>query len=268
MTEEQKKLVLDNGGLVRHLIQKLPNPPSTTAQYEEFVSVGTMGLIKASVNFDSSKGFKFSTFAARCIYNELFHHFRHIRKHATDLSFDTPIAKNDKNEFHLEDIIADPTDFVQNFEVDQRVSQILSTIFKLPSRERSILLSHIGGLTQIQIAERSGLSQGYISKLLKASSLNLQQRLQRQHVEDHQFSLSYSNGFIVVTFKPEQACFVSKGAEKFLLFCEIIAPIPNEFGVVIIGDTIQLQIPGFEYLYLFSDFLDKLECEDIFKDLS
>lgn len=215
MTEDQKQLVLNNGGLVPHLIKKLPSPPSTTAQYEEFVSVGTMGLIKAAVNFDSSKGFKFSTFAARCIYNELFHHFRHIRKHATDLSFDTPIAKGDKNEFRLEDILADPTDFVQNFEDDQRVSQILSNIFKLPSRERSILLSHVGGLTQIQIAKRSGLSQGHISRLLKASSLNLQQQLQCQHVENHQFSFSYSNDFIAVTFKPEQACFVSKGAEKF-----------------------------------------------------
>ena len=50
--EEQEKIILENQKLVYYLVKKFNVVPDN---YEDFVSVGTIGLIKAVATFDASK---------------------------------------------------------------------------------------------------------------------------------------------------------------------------------------------------------------------
>lgn len=66
MTEEQKQMVLDNIGLVFLSIKQL-NLKVT----DDYIQIGSIGLIKGVKNFDESKGYKLSSYLTRCIKNEI-----------------------------------------------------------------------------------------------------------------------------------------------------------------------------------------------------
>ena len=59
-------LVEHNLRLVAHIVKKYQ---SSEEENEDLISIGTIGLIKAVTTFDSEKGSKLATYAARCVEN-------------------------------------------------------------------------------------------------------------------------------------------------------------------------------------------------------
>ena len=57
-------LVERNLRLVAHIVKKYQNSGEET---EDLISIGTIGLIKAVTTFDSDKGSRLVTYAARCV---------------------------------------------------------------------------------------------------------------------------------------------------------------------------------------------------------
>lgn len=64
--EARSQLIEHNLRLVAHVIKKYY---SNINDQDDLVSIGTIGLIKAINTFDSSKGIRLSSYAARCIEN-------------------------------------------------------------------------------------------------------------------------------------------------------------------------------------------------------
>ena len=62
------KLIEHNLRLVAHIIKKYY---SNYSEQDDLISIGTIGLIKAINTFDSSKGIRLSSYAARCIENAI-----------------------------------------------------------------------------------------------------------------------------------------------------------------------------------------------------
>ena len=89
--EEQEKIILENQKLVYYLVKKFNVVPDN---YEDFVSVGTIGLIKAVATFDASKDIKFATYAARCIENEILMYLRRNSKIKAEVSIAYPQRKD------------------------------------------------------------------------------------------------------------------------------------------------------------------------------
>lgn len=72
---------------------------------EDMISIGTIGLIKAITSFDSEKG-KLSTYAAKCIDNELLMMLRYDKKKFREISLYEPIGTDhEENEISLFDVI-------------------------------------------------------------------------------------------------------------------------------------------------------------------
>ena len=61
-------LVEHNLRLVAHVIKKYY---ASADDQDDLISTGTIGLIKAASTFDSYKGSRFATYAARCIENDI-----------------------------------------------------------------------------------------------------------------------------------------------------------------------------------------------------
>ncbi|MBO7250997.1 MAG: sigma-70 family RNA polymerase sigma factor, partial [Oscillospiraceae bacterium] len=76
-------LIERNLRLVSHIMKKYY---AQTADQEDLISIGTIGLIKGISTFDASKGARLATYAARCVENEILMHFRSLRKSAQDVS--------------------------------------------------------------------------------------------------------------------------------------------------------------------------------------
>ncbi|OYP55501.1 RNA polymerase subunit sigma-70, partial [Lachnotalea glycerini] len=66
--EARNILIERNLRLVAHIVKKYS---FMEEDIEDMISIGTIGLIKAVSTFDSTKGNRLATYAARCIYNEL-----------------------------------------------------------------------------------------------------------------------------------------------------------------------------------------------------
>ena len=147
------------------------------------ISIGTIGLIKAVTTFDSGKGSRLATYAARCVENELLMYFRSKKKTARETSYYDPIGTDKEgNEIHLLDIMEskerDAFTSVCVREDSRRLYELLAEV--LTERERTVLIMRYGlyngkEYTQREIAGKLGISRSYISRIEKSAILKLRE---------------------------------------------------------------------------------------------
>lgn len=174
--EQQKKLARDtlivrNLRLVAHIAKKYQN---VDEDMEDLISIGTIGLIKAIESFDSSKG-KLSTYASRCIDNELLMLLRFKKKTSREISLYDPIGTDKEgNEISLLDVTgSEQSDVLTKVEDAQHLEKLPSLIEeRLNDRERLIIVLRYGLLsgeemTQRTIGNKLGISRSYVSRIEK-----------------------------------------------------------------------------------------------------
>ena len=82
-SEAKRILIEHNLRLVAHVAKKYQN---TGEDLEDLISIGTIGLIKAISTFDIDRSARLSTYAARCIDNELLMMLRSRKKCSREVS--------------------------------------------------------------------------------------------------------------------------------------------------------------------------------------
>ena len=175
-------LVEKNMRLVAHIAKKYT---TSNLEYEDMLSIGTIGLIKAINTFNFEKGNKLATYASRCIDNEILMVIRNIKKSANDVSLDEPIGKDKEgNEITFIDIItSDDEDVVENITNKSYISKIYSVIDDvLNEREKTIIVNRYGlynneTKTQQEIADELNISRSYISRIEKKAISKLRKVL-------------------------------------------------------------------------------------------
>ena len=178
-------LIERNLRLVAHVAKKYATQPQ---MLEEYISIGTIGLIKAVNTYRSSRKVKLATYAARCIENEILMYLRRNSKRKTEVSIDEPLNVDwDGNELLLSDILGTDEDMVyRDMEEEAERRQLSNALSKLPSRERRIVELRYGintdddrEMTQKEVADLMGISQSYISRLEKKIMNRLRKDLVR-----------------------------------------------------------------------------------------
>ena len=94
--EARKTLIEHNLRLVAHIAKKYYG---SGADQDDLISIGTIGLIKAVSSFNSGKGIRLATYAARCIDNEILMYFRGAKKTAQDVYISDPIDTDKDGKF-------------------------------------------------------------------------------------------------------------------------------------------------------------------------
>ena len=173
-------LVERNLRLVAHIVKKYQG---TGEETEDLISIGTIGLIKAVTTFDSGKGSRLATYAARCVENELLMYFRSKKKTARETSYYDPIGTDKEGkEIHLLDIMEsserDAFSRVCLKEDSRKLYALLRKI--LTERERTVLVMRYGlyngrEYTQREVAAKLGISRSYISRIEKNALLKLRE---------------------------------------------------------------------------------------------
>ena len=184
--EEAKKareiLIERNLRLVAHIAKKYQN---VDEDMEDLISIGTIGLIKAISSFDAGKG-KLSTYASRCIDNELLMLLRSKKKSAREVSLFEPIGTDKEgNEINLLDIIeqdqVDVTEQMEFCENAKKMKRLLAEV--LNDREREIIYLRYGLLTgrdvtQREIGEALHISRSYVSRIEKKALSKLRKKFE------------------------------------------------------------------------------------------
>ena len=169
--EARNVLIERNLRLVAHIMKKYY---ALSADQEDLISIGTIGLIKAVNTFRADKNIKLATYCAKCIENEILMFLRKAANRRAEISIDEPLNVDwDGNELLLSDILGTDNDMIYQSiesEVDKQLLSIAMT--KLTDRERNIMELRFGvnrtkSKTQKEVADLLGISQSYISRLEK-----------------------------------------------------------------------------------------------------
>lgn len=168
--EAKNKLIEHNLRLVVHIAKKYTNREQ---EIEEFTSIGTIGLIKAINSFKEDKGFKISTYASKCIDNEILMHIRATKKNQVEISMNSIIGTDkDGNDMELLDTLEvmekDPIDTIYNKVLTEQMIDYINK--KLPTREKEIMTMRYGldkklPKTQQEVADILGISRSYVSRI-------------------------------------------------------------------------------------------------------
>lgn len=179
----RQMLIEHNMRLIVHIARKYKVPGCT---FDDLISIGAIGLIKAVRSYDMDAGTSLSTYAARCIENEILMSLRQSRKQQADVSLDEPLgADSEGNTVCFADLLGTAPDLVEE-EVRRRITldQVRKLLPTLPERERRVLCMRYGipdGVIrpQHEIAQELGISRSYVSRVEKHAIELLRDRLNK-----------------------------------------------------------------------------------------
>ena len=177
-------LISHNLRLVAHIVKKY----SGAGEADDLISVGSIGLIKAINSFEYGKGTQLSTYAARCIENEILMLIRVSKKHKQTLSLQESLGEDKEgNEIALMDIIptieGEVEDIVESNILTEKMGRLIKQV--LPEREYEIIKYRYGmenqpALTQREVAKKLGISRSYISRLETKAIETIRQELENE----------------------------------------------------------------------------------------
>lgn len=174
------KIVEHNLRLVAHIVKKYY---ATGIDPDDLVSVGTIGLIKAVRTFRPEKAPRLSSYASRCIDNEILMYFRSLKKSSRDISINEEIdSDSEGNALTLMDILATDDTIVDDIEDNVRKEKLSLFIREcLTPRERLIIRLRYGldgrePLAQREVASILKISRSYVSRIEKRALAKLRER--------------------------------------------------------------------------------------------
>lgn len=176
----KNKLVEHNLRLVAHIIKKYYH---CVSDQDDLVSIGTIGLIKAVNTYNPDKKIKLSSYASRCIENEILMHFRNCKKSAQDISLNEAIdSDKDGNPLTLMDIMATEDCIIDDIDTKINLEKLYTYMKEvLNEREIEILTLRFGlknhtPLTQREIAKLLNISRSYVSRIEKKALETLRKK--------------------------------------------------------------------------------------------
>ena len=135
---------------------------------EDLYNVGIIGLLKAIDLFDETKNVKFNTFAYNCIRNEVYMELRKNRKFADNISMSIDEQVNDTEDCSLLNALKSDVDIEEEVIGDYMTTWLYATIKDFGKKNKiksEIMYCILKEQKQKDIAEKFGVSRGYVAKL-------------------------------------------------------------------------------------------------------
>ena len=184
-SEARNALIEHNLRLVAHIVKKFEN---TKEDKDDLLSIGSMGLIKAIDTYNFNNNAKLSTYASRCIENEILMHLRQIKNQKQTTCLYAKIGEDKEgNEIHLSDVIEDPSITISiKLENEETIREIKESLKQLSDREYTIIKYRYGldntlPMTQRELAKYLNISRSYVSRIEKRALTKLYLEIKNNH---------------------------------------------------------------------------------------
>lgn len=169
--DARSKLIEHNLRLVAHIVKKFDKKNTDT---DDLISIGTIGLIKGIDTYKKTPKVKITTYAARCIQNEILMYYRSNKKNQSTVSLNDSIGYDKEgNEINLTDLLEDKQeDIIEKIQIKDNIVLLNRYLNKLNKREKEIIIKRYGlngqkELTQKEIAKDLKISRSYVSRIEK-----------------------------------------------------------------------------------------------------
>ena len=179
--DARNTLIEHNLRLVAHVVKKYY---TASADIDDLISIGTIGLIKGIDTYRPERGVRLATYVARCAENEILMYFRSLKKSSADVSLSEALdTDTEGNSLSLMDVLAVEDDLAERVnlaEEARKVRNLVNTL--LDSRESEMISARYGlngesPLTQRECAARLGISRSYVSRIEKRALEKLREAL-------------------------------------------------------------------------------------------
>lgn len=180
-------LIEHNLRLVAHIVKKFQN----CGEADDLISVGTIGLIKAINAYNIEKNASLSTYASRCIENEILMMLRSNKKHMKNISLESALkTDSDGNELTVYNTLEQEQEEIGDI-VDKKIifEQVKSLMKQyLNEREYTVIMMRFGlegyrTHAQYEVAERLNISRSYISRIENKAISILKEKCQQKGLE-------------------------------------------------------------------------------------
>ena len=170
-------LIEHNLRLVAHIVKKYEH---NQTDVDDLISIGVIGLIKGIDSYSYKHGTRITTYAARCIENEILMYFRNDKKNSKNISINDSLGfDKDGNEITLLDVLKTPSpDFVNDIQTQDNIKSLVKYLDILNEREKEIISKRYGlnnndEMTQKEIAKDLNISRSYVSRIEKRALTKL-----------------------------------------------------------------------------------------------
>lgn len=175
--DARNKLIEHNLRLVAHIVKKYEHNISDS---DDLISIGVIGLIKGIDSFSYKHGTRVTTYAARCIENEILMYFRNDKKNNKNISINDSLGfDKDGNEITILDVLKTPNpDFASDIQKQDNIKSLAGYLSILNEREKEIINKRYGlnnndEMTQKEIANKLNISRSYVSRIEKRALTKL-----------------------------------------------------------------------------------------------
>lgn len=184
-------MVEENMPFVPYYVRKMLNIKEVPKdeKIEDIESIAIFALIKAVYTFDTTKKIKLTSYAAKCMHNEILMSFRKQKNNSNIVSMEEPVSINGNGEYiTLNQILGSGKDEVLDVILgDYEIETLYKCILKLSPKERYVILNRFGFLgedkTQKEIAKELRLSQSYACRLEKSALKKLKKTFKKLNDE-------------------------------------------------------------------------------------
>lgn len=166
----RNKLIEHNLRLVAHIVKKF----NAAGDTDDLISIGTIGLIKGIDSYKNNKKTKITTYAARCIQNEILMYYRSNKNRGNTISLNDSIGYDKEgNEINLIEMIKDKgMDLFEKVNIKNNIILLNEYLKLLNLREKEIIIKRYGlyntrEMTQKEIAKELKISRSYVSRIEK-----------------------------------------------------------------------------------------------------
>ena len=180
--EARNILIERNLRLVAHIMKKYY---AQTADQEDLISIGTIGLMKGIETFDPSKGARLATYAARCVENEILMYFRSRKKTAQDVSLSDYIETGtDGAALSFMDVVSEDADLLEQVSEKEQLQKLRKALDQVLTEQEAMVIRLRDGLgdrqpcRQREVATITGISRSYVSRIEKRALEKLRQALE------------------------------------------------------------------------------------------
>ncbi|MEG1527993.1 MAG: RNA polymerase sporulation sigma factor SigK [Clostridia bacterium] len=180
----REKLINHNLRLVAHIAKKYKG----SAEFDDLISVGSIGLIKGIASYKLGHGTALATYLARCIENEILMMLRSNKRYSNTVYLQDQIGvDNEGNSYTLMDVLSEGEDNVfhqvELSILSKKLNDCLTTC--LTQREQEIVTKRYGldglaPLTQLETAKQLGISRSYISRIETKALQKLKAKLNNE----------------------------------------------------------------------------------------
>lgn len=180
------------------LVIRIVNKKYLKTPYEmkDLVSIGILGLIKAVDTFDIDKSIKFSSYASKCIENEILMTLRKCKKENKNISIETETATfQDGDTALLIDYIKDDTDIEEDYIHEEEKIIIKNLVEKLEDKDKEIIKLYFGfyGKTykQREIGQMIGVHPANISRKIIKILIKLKKQMEDEKIMSRKIKSIY-----------------------------------------------------------------------------